>query len=249
MINYIKSENYRLLRKKSLYLTSVICFLLIAAAAFVLYYMLHYTNDFPYGTSSFFYTNVISSGTQIVLVSFLYNATLTGKDTIIIKQAVSFGISRSTIFWSKLMLTSVYFLLVCIIGIFLVIGLGETLFDHESQVLSHFFLASSNMLPLVMGGFVLMHTLKMLKFADVYTIIAIILLFTLSGDLFRLLLRPIPWLNELYQYMPSTLLSENLTDFMNQTTSFDYRCWITGIVLAVIALLIGARRFAKRNID
>lgn len=36
MINYIKSENYRLLRKKSLHITSVIGLSLIIAAATVL---------------------------------------------------------------------------------------------------------------------------------------------------------------------------------------------------------------------
>ncbi len=48
MINYMKSEYYRLFRLKGLYITSVICFLLIAAAAAVLYYFGQSDPNFPY---------------------------------------------------------------------------------------------------------------------------------------------------------------------------------------------------------
>jgi len=37
--------------------------------------------------------------------------------------------------------------------------------------------------------------------------------------------------------------------FMNQEAHFDYRHWVVGIVISVISLLIGTKRFAKQNID
>lgn len=249
MFNYLKSENYRLLHKKSLHLTSLICLLLIVAAAAVLYYSQKYDSSFPYATSKFFYSNVIGSGGLIMIVSFLFNLSLTGKDTSLIKQSVSFGISRNTIFWSKLILTLSYFLLICVIGLFLMVALGETLMPGENQSVKQFLTASVNMVPIVLSGFFIIHALKMLKIGEVYIFILLLLTFVFSGDLLRILFRPITGLNELYKYAPDTLLNENLMSFLNDAAEFSYQYWSTGIVISVIALLLGTRNFAKLNID
>src|SRR5690625_1055805 len=123
----MKSEKYRLLRKKGLHITSVICLLLIIATAAVLYFSGQSDPNFPYATSLFFYSNVIGSSALILIIAFLFNLSLTGKDMSLIKQSISFGISRNTIFWSKLILTLSYFLVVCVVGLLLMIGLGENL--------------------------------------------------------------------------------------------------------------------------
>src|SRR5690625_892971 len=248
MMNYMKSENYRLLRKKNLYITSVIGLLLIAAAALVLYLFGNEPN-FPYATSLFFYSNVISGGILILIIAFLFNLALTGKDMSLIKQSISFGISRNTIFWSKLILTLSYFLFICVIGLILMIGLGENLLVSDEQSVGNFLIACSNMLPIILSGFFMIHMLKMLKVGDVYIIIILLFIFMLSGDLFRMLFQSIPGLNELYKYAPSTLLTENLMSFMDQAVQIDYQYWIVGIVISVISLLIGTNRFAKQNIN
>jgi len=252
MINYMKSENYRLLRKKSLYMTSAICLLLIAAAAVVLYLSQQHEANFPYATSLFFYANVIngSLGSLLILVvAFVFNLALTGKDISLIKQSISFGIPRNVIYWSKLILTLSYFLLLCAIGILFMIGLGENLLASEEQSVRNFLIASLNMLPIVLSGFFMIHMLSMLKVSEVYIIIMLLFIYIFSGDLLRMVLRSISGLDGLYKYAPSTLLDKNLMDFMDQAAQFGYRYWITGIVISVISLLIGARKFTKQNID
>lgn len=250
MINYIKSENYRLLRKKSLYMTSIIGLMLITAAAIILYLSGEYEQNFPYATSLFFYANVIGSNILILIIAFLFNLALTGRDMNLIKQSISFGVSRNTIFWSKLILTLGYFLFICLIGLLLMIGLGENLLKSEEQSIHNFLIASLNMLPIVLSGFFMIHTLKMLRIGDVYIIVILFLFYVLSGDLLRMILRPISGLDELYRYAPDILLNEkNLMNFMDHAAQFDLRYWITGIVISVVSLLIGARKFAKQNID
>ncbi|WP_078592906.1 ABC transporter permease [Evansella clarkii] len=249
MINYLKSENYRLLHKKSIYMTSGICLFLITSAALVLYFFQQSDSNFPYGTSIFLYSNVISSGIIIMIVGFLFNTALTGKDASVMKQAVSFGISRNTIFWSKLIVTLSYFLLLCLIGLILVIGLGESLFVSEEASIRNFVAASFNMLPIALGGFVMIHALKMLKVSDIYIIIFLFFLLIFSGDLLRWLLGSFSQLNEFYQYAPSTLLNDNLMSFMDQSAQFDFRFWVTGIVISLVFLAIGMMRFTNKNID
>ncbi len=248
-MNYMKSEMYRLLRKKGLHMTSLICFLLITAAAFVLYFTDQNDPNFPYATSLFFYSNVISGGVLILIIAFLFNLALTGKDMSLIKQSISFGISRNTIFWSKLILTLSYFLFICVIGLILMIGLGENLLVSDEQSVGNFLIACSNMLPVILSGFFMIHMLKMLKVGEIYIIIILLFIFTLAGDLFRMLFQSIPGLNELYKYAPSTLLNENIVSFMDQAAQIGYQYWIVGIVISVISLLIGTSRFAKQNIN
>lgn len=249
MINYMKSECYRLLRKKGLYLTSLICYLLIIAAAAMLYYFDQYDPTFPYGTTKFFYSNVISAGLIIIIIGVLFNLALTGKDMSLIKQSISFGISRSIIFWSKLFLTLSYFLFICVVGILLMIVLGENLLISDNQSIRNFLIASANMAPLVLSGFFLTHTLKMLKVGEVYIVIVLIFIFGLSSNLIKLLFRSFTGLNEIYKYVPSTLLNDNLMSFVDGAVKFGFQYWVIGILISLFALLIGANRFAKQNID
>lgn len=249
MINYMKSENYRLLRKKGLHITSGVGFLLIIATAAVLYFSGQHELNFPYANSPFFYANVIGNNILILIIAFLFNLALTGKDMSLIKQSVSFGISRNTIFWSKLILTLSYFLVICVVGILLMIGLGENIFVKEEKSVSNFLIASFNMLPIVLSGFFMIHAMKMMKASQLYIIIMLLFIFVFSGDLLRVIFRPISGLDELYQYAPSAQFNENLMSFMGQTVQFEFRYWITGIVISVICLLIGVRRFTKQYID
>lgn len=249
MINYLKSENYRLLHKKSLYLTSVICLLLIAGAAAVLHFSHQMDPNFPYATSKFFYSNVLGTGAIIIFVGFIFNLTLTGKDTDLIKQSVSFGISRRIIFWSKLILTLSYYLLICVIGLGFVVMLGETFFAGEDQVVRNFLLASFNMIPIVLSGFVMIHALKMLIRDEIYIIFLLAFVFIFSGDMLRILFRGVASLNELYLYAPDSLLHENLMSFLNNQAVLGFEYWISGFVISGIALWFGATRFAKHNID
>lgn len=244
----MKSEIYRLLRKKGPYITSLVCLFLIIAAATVLYFFGQSDQNFPYGTSKFFYSNAVAAGLMIIIVGLVYNSSLTGRDLTLLKQSISFGISRNTIFWSKLFLTLSYFLLICVIGIILMIALGENLFIDENQSIRNFLIACFNMAPIVLSGFFLTHTLKMLRVGEAYIIIVLIFIFGLSGNLLRVF-HSISGLKELHKYAPNTLLNDNLTSFLHDTPQIDYQYWVVGIVISVISLLIGAKRFANKNID
>ncbi|WP_245183650.1 hypothetical protein [Lentibacillus salicampi] len=109
----------------------------------------------------------------------------------------------------------------------------------KEHSVSNFLIAGSNMVPIVLSGFILIHVMKMLNVSEVYIIILFLFIYIFSGDLLYML----------FDYTPSTLLNENLTSFMNQSAHFDYRLWVTGIVISVISLLIGTKRFAKQNIN
>src|SRR5699024_2685830 len=199
MMNYLKSEQYRLIRKKPLHLMSIIACTLIIAFAFVLDYFGRNEAGFPYATQYFFYSNVVNGGVLLFIIILFVNISLTGKDLTTVKQSLSFGISRTTIFWSKLAVTFIYFLLLCLIGIVLMTVLVETLLAaDEASFLHSFLIACVNMFPIVFSVFMLVHVLQMNQVNMMYTIIAIAVIYSASEGIVHLMFRAVNPLQDLY---------------------------------------------------
>lgn len=249
MMNYLKSERYRLMRKTGLHLTSLIGCGFIIAFGFVLYFFGQNEANFPYATSYFFYANVVNGIVFIFIFVLLINSSLTGKDLDTLKQSLSFGISRPTIFWAKFILTLFYFLFLCFIGMILMIGLGETLFTGSDPYLKSYLIASVNMFPVVLSAFVLVHVMQMNRMGTIYTVIAILVIYTISDGTVHLLFRLVGSLDELYKWTPSALLSENSRVFMDNTVTFSWESWLVGIILSLVFLTIGLWQFNKKDID
>ncbi|GKV69752.1 hypothetical protein NCCP2716_22500 [Sporosarcina sp. NCCP-2716] len=249
MMNYMKSEQYRLLRKKSLHLTSLVCLALIAAAAAVLAYFQRTDPTFPYGTASFYYSNLLGGTVLVLIVIFLFNSSLTGRDTDVLKNAVSFGIRRSTIYWSKLLLTLGYFLIISVVGVALMIALGETMLATDSGSVRNFLTALGNMAPIALSAFFFIHSMKMMKVGDVYVFIVLLVVYGFSGYLLRIGAQKLDAFRTLYDYAPDTLLGQNMMAFMGQTVQFNAACWVTGVILSAAAIVIGVTKFSKQTID
>src|SRR5699024_8649155 len=119
----------------------------------------------------------------------------------------------------------------------------------EEQSFNHYLIASFNMLPIVLSGFLMIHAMKMMRVSQLFIIMMLFFIFVFSGDLLRVMLSPFSRLHELYKYAPSAQFDDNLMNYMEQTVQFEYSYWITAIVISVICLLIGARKFTKQPID
>jgi len=249
MINYLKSEQYRLLRKKSLHLTSLVCLLLIIAAGAVLAYFGKSEPSFRYATSTFYYSNVLGSAGLIILVAFIVNISLTGKDTAVLKNTISFGITRKTVYWSKLILSFGYFLLLSIIGLCLLIGVGETVLPTENGSIGNLMMAVANMVPIILSAFLLIHTLKLLNIGEVYILVILLGIYGFAGNLLWVLSKKFAFFKKLYEYAPDTLMSRNLMEFMDRTAHIGFSYYLTGGLLAAAAIVIGIVQFSKKPID
>ncbi|VDG96967.1 ABC-2 family transporter protein [Lysinibacillus sphaericus] len=249
MINYLKSEQYRLLRKKSLHVTSLVCLLLISVAGAVLAYFGKTDPTFPYATSSFYYSNVLGGAGLIILVAFIVNFSLTGKDMAVLKNTISFGITRNTVYWTKLILTLSYFLVLSIVGLCLLIGIGETILPTESGSVSNFMVAVANMVPIIFSAFLLIHSLKLLNIGEVYILVILLGIYGFAGNLLWLLAKKFTFFKKLYEYAPDTLMSRNLMEFMNKTAHIEFSYYLTGGLLATAAIIIGNVQFSKKPID
>ncbi|MDN6735787.1 hypothetical protein [Tetragenococcus halophilus] len=249
MIAYLKSENYRFLRKNNIYTISGLCLTLITAAAFILKYYDLTDSTFPYGNAHFFYSNIFGLSSLILFVSVLVNLILTGKDSLVLKQSVAFGLSRQKIFWTKLIVTLGYFILLCLTGIALTIILGTSVFPHESGVLSAYFTALVNTVPIILSGFVLAHTLMMTYSKEIIIFGILLLIYSFPESILHGLSNYSEAIRALSKYVPSTLLTDNLYRFMDLNTEINFSAWIVGGLISLVSLTLGVSKFNKKSID
>lgn len=113
MLNYIKSEGYRILHTKTMYITAL-AFSGLALALNIILYVFHVSMiDFPYATTSFSYSNLVANPmvycfAAFVIVGLLYDGDRRNGN---VKNSIAYGISRIKIFAGKCIVS----LLTCII--------------------------------------------------------------------------------------------------------------------------------------
>lgn len=249
MSNYLKSEGYRLLRRKGLYVTGFVSLGLVLAAAAVLAYSQQVLPNFPYGTSRFLYANVFGMDILILLVGSIISCMLTRVDSAVLKQSISFGISRRRIFLTKLVLTLAFFMVLCTAGVLLITGLGETLLIHDPAVLKNFVIGVINMIPLVLSGFVLSYVIGLLGFGDFVNVIALMAVYGVSGRSTHAVIAMFSSNDPISRFLPSDLLSKVTADYMRGNITFQGVNWLIGALIAVVSVLIGLRLFERKSIQ
>lgn len=107
MLNYIKSEWYRIVNSKELYVITVILSVLVVLFNVLLFAMNHLTEAFPYGTIRFSLSNL----TNGLYILFLAGAVITGqlfsgeRKNGTLKNVVAYGMPRDYIFAGKCIVT------------------------------------------------------------------------------------------------------------------------------------------------
>lgn len=166
MLNYIKSEGYRILHTSTMYITTLTFGALVLALNIILYVFHMFTVDFPYGNTSFSYSNIVANPmvycfAAFVIVALLYDGDRRNGN---VKNSVAYGISRSKIFAGKCIVS----LLTCIIIMVITLSI---------------FIASAEILLIPMGPVTLDVLLMEVPAVSLIAIAALILA-VLSMDLF-----------------------------------------------------------------
>ncbi|MCH8646958.1 hypothetical protein SHJJP8921_001219 [Staphylococcus lugdunensis] len=240
MINYLKSENYRLTHSKGIYLYTAIISGLIILAALTLVNFGHTTNNFPYSRAKYLYGNVISGAIPIMFVASAMNLLVNSrKNRQIIKQSLSFDISKGIIYWSKFLLFLVYFVLLCVICILVTIGMGLTVFNKDMKSLHDFVISICNMAPLVFGALALVHVLNSLKINGIFSMILTLIIYYYSAGLLRLLKYIDKEFIIIYKNSPIHGFKNILEEYLNGMSTFHVEYWFLGIGLSIVILALG----------
>ncbi len=121
MINYIKSELYRISRMKGIYVLTVICFGLLLAMNLVLLFVGLDTPTFPYDTVKFSLGMVEGSVTVVFILTLCIGSIIFADElkNRTIMNSVAFGYSRLQIYFGKIIVA----LIVSVITLLTVLGI------------------------------------------------------------------------------------------------------------------------------
>ena len=130
MLNYLRSEWYRILHGREIYLfTGVLCAIVLAANV-ILWAMAH-TPDFPYATVRFSLSNLISMMGLLFLMAGLLVWVLFGDDRAngTLKNALAYGLSRRGLFVGKCLVSVVLGLISMAVVLAVYIGSATLLLE------------------------------------------------------------------------------------------------------------------------
>ena len=258
MISYMKSELYRLLHSKGSYLFILICSILLISANVVLAIIGHTETQFRYDNTSFslslFYSDLIIVFILCVsVVSTVFGNEYTNHT---MKNSVSYGISRGSIYLGKLIVEIIYaFVAFLIIG-GLFIGSSYLLLENSNAGELELLLRSSFVaLPLLL--FSLATTNCFLFIIEgtggaITTIMGVLIAFPLitnflgmKFDVFQKLSKILPWnlMNQMnFDFKESLLILpwEGTAGYLNY--------WLYGGAQMLLFILIGYFVFRKKEI-
>lgn len=244
MINYLASEKYRLFRSTGLYVSSI-SYLLISPVVTLVYKNM--SDRFFESTWLFYFSNLLAAVGMNFFMVVLFNSLLMGKNDGVLKQAISFGISKQTIFLAKLLISLAVLLVVFAAGVVLTVFLGEVFFTADPEMLKDYFISISNFLPLFISMFVFGHVLTMLQVSQILRIMVLFFSYTLAGELLHGILRLFVKNEQLSYYFPSNLLAEVVNQFFERRVSLMPENWIAGGIVVVLCLIVGLSWFNRKD--
>ena len=251
MINYIKSENYRLLHSKWFYMYTLICNFLIIAAAVVLYYSEKYVNQFPYANLKFYLINVVTSAVLIVVIGVLMNIMLYDKESkALMKVSTAMDISIPAMFLGKFIVFLFYFTVMCLICLITVIISGNVFLGYDADVMNQFIISLANMVPLIFGGLALGHTLNSSRLKSSTAVFLTVIIYFYVPNIFLVLKNFNDGLGWIYKFSPGALFSENMRMYASGDNTLGLHYWLIGLSVGVVVLVIGflyARKFEFKD--
>ncbi|UBH15091.1 ABC transporter permease [Macrococcus armenti] len=248
MINYMRSEAYKLLRTKGIYITYTICISLLILAALTLYYFGHRGDYFPYYRADFYYNNVFGFWLLIAMIGAMINSFLTNKESKrVAKQSISFGIHRKTIFFGKYLVSLIAYTILCIIGLIVMLICGQLLLPEDSRAVQEFLLSLINFSPIILGAFSLAHAINIMMYKESVAVTVTVFILLGSSTIMYILSNMNKAFEILYNHTPQVLSERVLTEFMKHQVTLSADFWISSIIITSLSLWIGYSRFNKED--
>lgn len=257
MLNYLKSEIYRILHSKSSYLFIAICSLLLVSSNVLLAIIKHSEDTFQYANTAFSIANVSSSFTFVFLLCMMVAGNVFNNEhnNHTFKNCVSYGITRGTIYFGKLIIQFLYSIIAFAIIIGLHVASAYLLLEHSNLgEMNLLFETSVAVLPLL---FFALATANCFYFiiegtggavaATCGIIIAIPTVFNFLGMKFEII-------KKISNVLPWNLLNTVDYDFTNKTvklfwdTNGSLYYWIAGMLQMLLFVILGFVLFNRQEI-
>lgn len=258
MMNYMKSEMYRILNTKGFALMIGIFCGLILLMNVVNAIALKKIPDFPYGTTDFSFGMLTSDPTILLYITLIIGSVVFGdaNKNNTLKNVVAFGITRKQIFFGKY-IVSILASFICL-GVVLIAYVGSTYALLENSGVEHlqaFFRAIGGSLPGCLAALILTISLFLvIENAGTVTLIWVSLM-TLIPTVLALVGSKVELIHTISRWIPYCALKEVERNpvtriFMGpwDTTEGLTRCIVGGAIAILIFGAYGLLGFQKKDI-
>ena len=258
MVNYMKSEWYRITHTKDIYVTTGILAGLTLFINLMLYITDHKSENFRYGTVSFSLSLLISGMYVIVMAAMgLALALFAGNwKNGILKNAVAGGISREKIFLGKCVVGTVaaFFSMVVILAVY--IGSAVLLLDNGvvDEAVGIALRGVGSTLLMAIASLILTIVLNSCLEREGSALLAWCTIMNLVPEICNLLGTKIVLFKRIAGWMPNNYLSDEVVANMSgwqclwETPEGLAKCLISGVLGIVIFLISGIVLCRKKDV-
>lgn len=135
MMNYMKSEFYRAIRNRNLWILLAACTGLMVLAVGLLGYFKHTDVHFPYGNTRFALSNIYMQMGIALIISVIFAGFIHDSEEKqhTIKHSVAFGLKRSTIFLGRFFVQAIVSSVLYVILVSFFAGISFLFLQHSNQ--------------------------------------------------------------------------------------------------------------------
>lgn len=258
MLNYVKSEWYRITHSATMYVFTGILAGLTLLLNIILYVLDKYEPGFPYGTVAFSLSNLAVNLSLLFLVGVIIVSLLfsSEKKTGVLKNSIAFGISREEIFVGKCIVSSA--VSVCSLIVILVVYMGSAVLLLEPGIEPHAVSITLRGIACVlimavaseifMIGLCTFFEKEMIAAIAWYLIVAVLpRIFVIIGFKSEIFRRIAAWMP--YNYLSSEV-NINMSGWscMWETPEGVAKCLISGAIGLIVFLLLGLGICKKQEV-
>jgi ABC-2 type transport system permease protein len=257
MINYLKSEFYRIFHAKSTYLFIIICSALLISASILLAIVKLSEPDFPYATTYFAISLMISNVMIVYFLCITVSNMIFGNEHTnhTLKNTISYGISRSTIYFGKLIVQIVYAFLAFTLIVGCYIGSSYLLLENSGpEIMELLFKMYAAVVPMFLFALAATNCFTFIMDSAAGSIAATCGLMIGFPIVTGFLGMKFEFINKISNITPWNLIGNIDIDFENYVLTLFWqenghvKYWIAGLAQMLIVVIVGFVVFRKKEI-
>lgn len=252
MMNYIKSEFYRVLKIRNLFILIGICGALMMGLVFALKYFGR-SPDFPYSNTRFALSNLYGMMNYMLMAAVVFSIFMYDNEEKqhTIKHSVAFGIPRHVIFIGRFMVQAV----VCIFTYLILVGiytaLCYALLRHENVgELDTLIRVSIGSFTSLLAALAIAHFFLMLMESQSVAMVWTVAILVVLPGIGNLLGRKVDLVEKLMKFFPLNIVSWGgpLVFVDGNATTVILKCFLIGGLWVVGFLMAGIVRFQSKEL-
>ena len=257
MLNYIKSELYRILHKKSSYLFIAICSLLLLSSNVVLALVKQTDESFRFANTDFALSNFMTSQVIVYFLCVTVASLIFGGEYVnrTMKNSITYGVSRETIYLGKLVVVIIYAIITFTIIFGVHAGSAYLLLENsKSEIMKILLQTIAAVLPFFLFALAATNSFYFMFESNGLAIGSVLGLMIGLPIISNFLAMKFSFFEKLASILPMNLINGIDYDFNNLTIILAFennpylKYWLAGIVQMVIMVILGITVFRKKEL-